>query len=308
MRKKGTRFLIILLLVPVFILIMHFLNLLGSKKQSIELDGSNREYLLHLPRYYDSSKDLPLVIALHGYTDSPRLMEFYSGLSRKAEKENFIVVYPSGTKSASDKNLSWNGGSCCGNGVLSDVKDVEFINKLTDELIIKYKIDPKRIYIAGFSNGGLLAYRIASEAPERYKAIAVVSGSIGGKVYKKLPEYVIPAPTKPISLLLMHGMRDGRISYNGGLNASKDGEFKSFKDSSELWIKNNKCGGNLKTENDTSIHESYENCEDGTRVELYSVKKSGHMWFGGIGELINNLKGESVPATKIIWSFFETAK
>lgn len=284
---------------------MIFLNFLGSKKQLIETNGSTREYLLHLPRSYDSSDNLPLVIALHGYTDNPRLMEFYSGLSRKAEKENFIVVYPYGTKSEDDKNLSWNGGSCCGNGVLSDVKDVEFINKLTDELITKYKIDPKKVYITGFSNGGLLAYRIASETPVRYKAIAVVSGTIGGKVYKKLPEYVVPTPNKPISMLLMHGMKDGRIPYRGGLNEAKNGEFKSFQDSSELWIKNNSCTGTLKTENDISIHESYENCELDTNVELYSVKKSGHMWFGGVGEFIKNLKGESIPATNLIWSFFE---
>jgi polyhydroxybutyrate depolymerase len=177
---------------------MFYLNFLASKKYALQSDGVNREYLLHFPRSYSSKDNFPLVIALHGYTDNPRLMEFYSGLSREADREGFVVVYPYGTKNEKDKNLSWNGGSCCGNGVLSDVKDVEFINNLTDELIRKYKIDPKKIFIVGFSNGGLLTHRIASVAPERYKAFAVVSGSIGGKVYKKLPEYVIPLPTKTI--------------------------------------------------------------------------------------------------------------
>ncbi len=287
---------------------MIFLNFLGSKKQSIELGGSTREYLLHLPRSYESSDNFPLVIALHGYTDNPRLMEFYSGFSRKAEKENFIVVYPYGTKSETDKNLSWNGGSCCGNGVLSNIKDVEFINSLTDELLDKYKIDPKKVYVVGFSNGGLLTYRIASETPERYKAFAVVSGTIGGKVYKKLPPYIIPNPIKSISILLMHGMQDSRIPYRGGLNANKDGEFKSFKDSSEFWIQKNNCKGALKTENEVSINESFENCENKTQVQLYSIKNSGHMWFGGIGEIFKNLRGESISATDTIWTLFQNAK
>ncbi len=308
MRKKKSKIFILGFLTLSLILVMILLNFLGSKKQSIELGGSTREYLLHLSRSHDSSENLPLVIALHGYTDNPRLMEFYSGLSRKSDREGFVVVYPYGTKNDTDKNLSWNGGSCCGNGVLSNVEDVQFINSLTDELIEKYKIDPERIYIAGFSNGGLLAHRIASETPERYKAIAVVSGAIGGKVYKKLPPYIIPNPKKPVSMLLMHGMKDSRIPYKGGLNNSKDGEFKSFKESSELWIQNNNCKGSLKTENKVSINESFENCENETRVELYSVKESGHMWFGGIGELFKNLKGESISATSIIWSFFKTAK
>lgn len=303
-----SKILILGFLVFLLTLVMIFLNFLGSKKQSIELGDSTREYLLHLPRSYNASDNFPLVIALHGYTDNPRLMEFYSGLSKKADREDFVVVYPYGTKSSSDKNLSWNGGSCCGNGVLSNVEDVKFINSLTDELIKKYKVDAKRIYIAGFSNGGLLAYRIASETPERYKAIAVVSGSIGGKVYNKLPPYIIPNPKKPISVLLMHGMKDSRIPYNGGLNEIKNGDFKSFKDSSDLWIKSNNCKGVLKTENKISINELYENCEDKTRIELYSVKESGHMWFGGIGELVKNLKGESISATDTIWDFFHNAK
>ncbi len=247
---------------------------------------------------------MPLVIALHGYKDNPRLMEFYSGLSRNANKEKFIVVYPYGTKNAEDKNLSWNGGVCCGNGVLSNADDVAFINGLTDELIKTRNVDPKRVYIVGFSNGALLAYKIASETPDKYKAVAIVSGSIGGKVYKKLPPYQIPDPKKPMSILIMHGMKDQRIPYLGGENANEDGSFKSFKESADFWIKSNGCKASIKTEDKIVIHESFEKCEEGINTQLYTIKNSRHVWPGGLAEIMKNINRQSFPATDIIWNFF----
>jgi len=280
---------------------MLYLNFFNSRKYSLDINGFTRDYLLHAP---SSSEKMPLVIALHGYKDYPRLMEFYSGLSRKADKEKFIVAYPYGTNNQEDKNLSWNGGVCCGNGVLSNVSDVEFINNLTDELIRTQNVDPKRVYVVGFSNGALLAYRIAAETPDKYKAFAIVSGSIGGKVYKKLPPYVIPDPKKPISVLIMHGMNDKRIPYLGGENANKDGSFKSFKDSGDLWIRSNVCGDGVKAENKLIIHESFSKCKDEVNIDLYTVKDSGHVWFGSLMEFPKNFMGKAVPATDIIWNFF----
>lgn len=278
------------------------LSLLSTKKHTLSFNNSQREYLLHPPPSYKNGDKFPLVIALHGYTDNPRIMEFYTGLSRKADKEKFIVVYPYGTKNNQDKNLSWNGGSCCGNGVTNDIDDVGFINSLTDELVKKYKVDPQKIYLVGFSNGALLTYRIISETPERYQAAAIVSGSIGGKVYKKLPEFNIKDPKSPISLLAIHGMTDTRIPFDGGLNKVGNGSFKSFKEATELWMNVNGCSGEVMKEDEIVKIQKFEKCDKD--LELYSVKNAGHVWGGSLLDYKNLIGRNSFPATDIILEFF----
>lgn len=299
--NKINKILILIAAIFLFFLFIIYLNFISSKKGSIRVGDVSRDYLLHLPK---SSEKIPLVVALHGYKDNPRLMEFYTGLSRKADKEKFAVVYPYGTKSTEDKYLSWNGGSCCGNGVVNNVEDIDFINSLTDELIKNNNIDPTRIYLVGFSNGGLLAYKIFSETPDRYKAFAVISGSIGGKVYKNIPEYVIPQPHKPASVLVIHGMKDSRIPYYGGENTNKDGSFKSFNDSKKLWSENNGCSGAKLQEDDLIIRETFLDCKDNVKTEFYSVKDGGHVWFGSVMEFPENFLNETVTTTDIIWKFF----
>ncbi len=279
------------------------MSFLSTKKHSIDFKGENREYLLHIPKSYKSGDKFPLVIALHGYKDNPRLMEFYTGLSRKADREKFIVVYPFGTKNNDDKNLSWNGGVCCGNGVTNDVDDVGFINSLTDELVKNYKIDAGKIYLVGFSNGALLTYRIISETPERYRAAAVVSGSIGGKVYKKLPEFRIEDPKSSISLIAIHGLEDGRIPYGGGTNKAGDGSFASFQEATDLWMEANNCSKVKLEENETVKVQKFEKCDK--NLELYTVKNAGHVWGGGILDYKNVLKRKSFPTTDVILDFLK---
>jgi len=277
------------------------LSFLSTKKHTIDANNNSREYLLHLPKSYKSGDKFPLVIALHGYRDNPRLMEFYSGFSSKADKEKFIVVYPYGTKNNDDKNLSWNGGVCCGNGVTSNVDDVDFINTLTDVLVKNYKVDEERIYLVGFSNGSLLTYRIISETPERYRAAAIVSGSIGGKVYKKLPEFKIKNPKTPISLIAIHGLEDSRIPYNGGINKAGDGSFASFQEATDLWIKVNNCFDMKQEENELVKIQKFEKCDK--NLELYTVKNAGHVWGESILDYKNVIKRKSFPTTDTILNY-----
>ena len=54
-------------------------------------------------------------------------------------------------------------------------------------------------------------------------------------------------------------------------------------------------------------HKSYLKCDNNVKTETYTVKNSGHIWPGGILELVKNLKGQTVSATDIIWDFFKGA-
>ncbi len=296
--------LIVLLFSFSIIIVLNYFSLLSTKKYSFKFQNTNREYLLHLPSGYKPTNSYPLVVALHGFGDHPRFIEQYSGLSRLSDKQKFIVVYPYGLQNIKTKKFSWNGGSCCGEAFNNKADDVSFINNLVDDLTKKYKVNPKKIYLTGFSNGGLLTYRIAADTPEKFAAFAIVSGSIGGKVKTNDPYFNLPKPKASVSILIMHGKNDNLIPYHGGLNKDKSATFTSFKESVDFWVNNNQAIKKDSTENENLILDKYEGVNKLKNIEAYTIKNSGHAWFGSIMEYKNILLGKSVPATALIWNFF----
>ena len=153
-------------------------------------DGYERTYLLHLPTGYDGIEPLPLIIAMHGGLGSADNLQSQSGLSNKADSENFIVVYPEGVKGGVLNVRTWNAGWCCGNSSSSNVDDVGFIDSLLDTLVDRYAIDTNRIYATGMSNGGFMSYRLACELSDRIAAIAPVSASMSVTGY--IPSRPVP--------------------------------------------------------------------------------------------------------------------
>src|SRR5688572_4691683 len=144
---------------------------------AITIDGINRTYQMNLPSGYNENQKIPLVIVLHGFGGSSFQAERDYGWTAKAEKENFVVVYPDGIRSSGRLGLqSWNAGTCCEDAVEKDIDDVKFISTLVDKLVSTYAIDSKRVYATGISNGGMLTYRLGCEKPNIFAAIASVSG------------------------------------------------------------------------------------------------------------------------------------
>jgi polyhydroxybutyrate depolymerase len=69
----------------------------GDHPRSIDVDKRTRSYIVHVPPGYDNSKPVPVVLAFHGGGANAENMVQFCGLNEKADKEGFIVVYPSGT-------------------------------------------------------------------------------------------------------------------------------------------------------------------------------------------------------------------
>ena len=140
----------------------------GTKSESLESGGLARTYLIHVPASYDAQKPVPLILVLHGATQSPASAERMSKMSQKSEQENFIVVYPSGT----GRMPTWNSGSCCAYAMKNHIDDVGFLRALIDKLESDYSIDRKRIFVTGTSNGGMMSYRVGCELSDKVAAIA----------------------------------------------------------------------------------------------------------------------------------------
>ena len=104
---------------------------LNASNATLVSAGRNRDYLLFVPNNYDSAKPTPLVISMHGAAMWGAAQKDTSQWNTMADREGFIVVYPSGAKGNGPRH--W------------DEEDVTFISELIDTLEADYNIDQARI-------------------------------------------------------------------------------------------------------------------------------------------------------------------
>ncbi|KAH8712134.1 Alpha/Beta hydrolase protein [Phaeosphaeriaceae sp. PMI808] len=176
--------------------------------------GGNRRYLLYLPEKYSNDKPLPLIIALHAFTQTTKSMEDMTRFSYADTNNQNIAVYPEGI------NNVWLGDPGAPNSSVID--DRPFINDLLDEIESTICIDKRRIYTTGFSNGGGLS-ALLSCYPPTVNRVAAFSGVSAAYYTKKSLGYPlfekeacsIGDRSPPIPFLDIHGDSDGVIAYDG---------------------------------------------------------------------------------------------
>lgn len=181
--------------------------------ETITIDGLVRNYTLNLPPSYYESSGFSLVIALHGGGGSPSQFESTNFLTDKSKAAGFIVVYPEGTGVIK----TWNAGTCCGSAVTNQINDVKFIGQLIDKLIAAYKINPKKVYATGHSNGGMMCYRLACEISNKIAAIAANGSTM-----------VVTSPCNParaVPVLHMQSKLDQYVPYTGGVGNGISGVY-----------------------------------------------------------------------------------
>ena len=117
-----------------------------------------------------------------------------------------ITAYPEGYGPEFGVQASWNAGLCCGLANLNDTDDVTLVSAIIDSIETKFAIDKSRVWAAGFSNGGMLSYRLACELSNKITAIAVGAGSIMTKTCDN---------TSPVSIIHLHGDADVDVFFTG---------------------------------------------------------------------------------------------
>jgi poly(3-hydroxybutyrate) depolymerase len=182
----------------------------GVIRQNIEFDG--RPVVLLLPENYDKGKDrIPLILHLHGsvpFPDVPDLELDNSGYRDLPSKYRVMVAAPRAALSPLGF-FNWDSFfSLAGCGPVN-VDDVGFLNRLLDELLATYPIDPQRVYIYGYSAGAAMAHRMACSNAERFAGIVAGAGFTLGD-----PQ--LCAPSVPISVLQFHSKGDEVVLFDGG--------------------------------------------------------------------------------------------
>ncbi len=279
-------------------LTVYGLKLATAQYDSLSYDGYSRTYLLHLPAGHDTQVALPLVIAMHGGTGSAANLQNQSGLSLKADQEQFVVVYPEGVKGGILNVRTWNAGWCCGFASNTEVDDVGFISALLDTLSSRYNIDTNRIYATGMSNGGFMSYRLACELSNRIAAIAPVAASMS--LSNCNPERAVP-------IIHFHSFQDSNVPYLGGEGDGLSNHHNTPQDSVLLAWKNiNDCKMQVDTvvNNDQFLFTTMAGCDCGVEIQRYLTTDGGHSWPGGNQTPIGDPTSTAINANDLMWSFF----
>lgn len=172
-------------------------------------------YLAQIPRVYDGKTPFPVVILLHGMGGSADTYLDKAGWAAKAEEGAFLIVAPQGlpARPGLEPNLllnprQWDSGQHGRGSSRTSIDDLRFFDDLLDDARERWRIDDHRIYAVGHSNGGSMAFRLATARSDRIAAIASVAGTCW-----------VPSPrlSRPVPTLWILGTRDPLMPLDGGL-------------------------------------------------------------------------------------------
>jgi polyhydroxybutyrate depolymerase len=260
--------------------------------QSINHNGVDRVYFYYTPSDYSPSQQLPLLVVLHGLTQTGGGVMDITNFNAIAEQEKFIVVYPSGLNNAWNANM---------NVSVSTADDKGFLENLIAHFEQNFNSNPNKKYLCGFSNGAFMSSKMACESDLCFAGIATVSGTMSDTVYANCN------PTKSTSVLHIHGTADAVVSYNGGAatGASVDSTLEKWR--SILGCSQTTSTIDLPNTNlfDLSSAQriTYSNC-GGQALEHIKVNGGGHQWpgistwNGGLGTI-----NMDFYSPQVIWDF-----
>lgn len=260
-----------------------------------------RKYILHLPAGREDEDNLPLVIALHGWPGNGRNLMENSGLNQKSDSAGFIVAYPDGTGAGDPAILNWNTGHCCGHAALKYVDDVGFFRLLATHLVSHHGAARNRVYVAGFSKGGMMAHRLACDAADTFAGIADISGALN---------FEPCLPRKPVAVFISHGRADRNVAYGNGLPAVikplADNEDRPVAFATDFWSRQNECvPGGIRFRGKAEVQNFV--CEAGGLL-VASIQDEGHTWPGGGENLLGTEKPtRDISVNDLMWEFWSEA-
>ena len=326
-----------------------------SPQESVNVENTNRTFVVHLPQGYDAAKQrYPLVLLLHGRDMSVDDMARLTKFNQTADHYGVIAVYPHAYVGQWNVGIEperamrpmmgprrrgygypggYPGGGYPGGGYppngggyppnaggggeagrnRGQANDLAFFDAMLDKLSSEYAVDTARIYVAGFSDGGFMAFRLGCEMSRRLAAVA----SISAEMPKAMKDWCSPSPA--VSLLMMNGTVDPVVPYYGGSGRVGSYPTMSAEDSAKEWVKYDGCS--TKAEHtklpprekggmETNVYK-FGDCKAGTEVQRYSIEGAGNTWPGGDSYVLREKAGKTsndVDADEVIWQFFAAHK
>lgn len=247
----------------------------GVREVVLESGGRERRFVLVVPGSAVDGEPAPLVLGYHGVGSTPEAFLAVTRFADKAEEEGFVLAAGYGFE------RSWNAGVCCDPAAALDVDDVAFSRDMVAAISEQLCIDPDRVFVTGFSNGGAMTFRLACQADDLFAATAPVAAGVASSCQ----------PEQPRSVLILQNVDDPVVPFVLGEVAF--GQLAAA----------NSCEGDRTTTEPASntACEIAPTCGDGTTTQLCAVSGISHVWPGGATDPSGPYR-----ATDRIWDFFST--
>ncbi|MAW59538.1 MAG: phospholipase [Planctomycetes bacterium] len=275
----------------------------GARLVELQSGGMARWYRVHTPPQFDPQTPTPVVLAFHGGGGNAVQFMNQSGLNAAADRHGFVVVYPEGTGKLGGKPWfrlqTWNAGSCCGYASEQNIDDVGFVRDLLADLDQRMTIETGSVFATGHSNGGMLCYRLAIEAPELFAAIAPNASC---RNFNGLPQ-------QPMPIIAFHGALDCNVPWQGGVGCGVSGVWmRSQRDSLLPFLQIN--GATLPPRQPPAERRGkalrYEAtaAQSGADVHYWWMLDHGHAW-PGHGSAIGDPCNFDIDINEEMWVFFD---
>jgi poly(3-hydroxybutyrate) depolymerase/peptidoglycan/LPS O-acetylase OafA/YrhL len=233
----------------------------------VRVGGIERRYQVIQP-VRPAAVRVPAIVFLHGITATVASEEARDGLLPLAASGRAVLVYPFG------HGLSWNDGVCCGAAHRDGVDDYAFLTAVVARTRVMPEVDPTRVYVAGYSNGGKMALAVGCRLPR------LVAGVVAVAAYTTV---TCPTSGPPLSVLEVNSPDDPEIPYIQTVATSV------------LWRQRDGCGVKPISRTTGRLTTQRWACRSGTRVELAAYTGARHSWPAG---------GRGTPAAaQTIWEF-----
>jgi polyhydroxybutyrate depolymerase len=234
----------------------------GDLPGELVFGGMPRTYQLHVPAGLD--RPAGLVLNLHGAGQTGGEQAAITNYNAIADQHGFVVAYPDGI------DFSWADGRGASVPDRQGVDDVGFLATLIDQLSRDYNVPRGRVFVTGMSAGAFMATRLACERADLVSAIAPVAGTLGAALSC--------APSRPVSVLQVHGTDDPVVPFAGGPMLGRGGpsDVVAAPAMVQRWRDVDRCPAPV----DNGHGFTASGCAAGTEVVFVQLDGVGHTWPG----------------------------
>jgi polyhydroxybutyrate depolymerase len=259
----------------------------GVHEHQVQIDGQTRRWTTVVPQGTDGGPATSLVVVLHGVGGRGADMRS-TGFEPLAAGPRTVVAYPDALGGA------WNDGRPGVDPAVPGVtvSDTKFLRLVVLETAARTGADVRRVAVVGFSNGAVMAGRVACDLADMVSAVALVAGS-GGQGFEQSCR-----PVRPVAVMVVAGSADRIVPYGGGRvpdwGPRKRGYVAPVEDFVAFWRRQSGCASTQAVAGPPQVNVARgADCRADTPVVRYRVNGGGHEWF----------RAPAFDTTNAIWDF-----
>lgn len=242
----------------------------------LDHDGRERRYLLCLPpESAIAGRPVPVLLVLHDDKDTGELARAETGLGVAGVRAGYAVVFADGTGASTERLLTWNSGAVTNYASEHRMDDVGFLRAVVADVARRLTVDADRVFAVGHGQGGAMCHRLAREASDVFRGIAVYGGSARFE-----PDH----GGAPVAVLMVEGTSDRSVRAGLGLGRSRQEAESAHKALLGYYVKRNELVGYPQLSQDgkvsTQTFAKGRNSQRTQPVRVVTLQGSGHAWPG----------------------------